>query len=95
MFALAFDFDIGDLEVHYGPQIDACNDVVREFLELRGFDWVQDGLYHLQSDDMGPLFQAIQDLTTVIGWFSPSIRNLRAFKVEQWSDFTRFMKNSQ
>jgi virulence-associated protein VapD len=25
-------------------------------------------------------------------WFSKSVRDIRAFRVEQWSDFTGFMK---
>lgn len=81
MYALAFDFSVRDLEVHYGPKINACNDIVREFLEERGFSYVRDGLYHRLTDDIGVMFQAIGDLT-VIGWFPQSIRNLRVFRIE-------------
>jgi virulence-associated protein VapD len=82
MYALAFDFNVRDLEVHYGPKIDACNDIAREFLEEKGFSYVRDGLYHRLTDDIGVMFQVIGDLT-VIGWFPPSLRSIEVVAVEQ------------
>jgi virulence-associated protein VapD len=29
-----------------------------------------------------------------LAWFSASVRDVRAFRVEQWSDFTGFMKTN-
>jgi len=41
---------------------------------------------------MANLFAAIQDLKT-IPWFPKSVRDLRAFRIENWSDFTEVVKN--
>ena len=38
--------------------------------------------------DMANLFAAIYALKK-IAWFKASVRDIRAFKVENWSDFTR------
>lgn len=40
---------------------------------------------------MANLFLAIQSLK-VTGWFAASVRDLRAFRIEQWSDFTPIVK---
>ena len=97
MYALAFDFDIAALQTHYGaavgPSWNNAYKVVRSTLEARGFTWVQGSVYHLDREDMGILFLAIQDLKN-IPWFPPSVRDIRAYRVEQWSDFTPILKGS-
>lgn len=96
MYALAFDFDKALLQQHYGVHVGpSCTNaykVVKTTLEQHGFVWVQGSLYHLNSDDMGKLFLAIQDLMQ-IPWFPPSIRDIRGYRVEQSSDFTQIVKN--
>jgi len=41
---------------------------------------------------MAILFMAIQSLRTK-GWFQKSVRDIRAFRIEQWSDFTAVVKS--
>ena len=41
--------------------------------------------------DMDNLFAAIYALKK-ISWFKSSVRDIRAFKVENWSDFTQIVK---
>ena len=41
--------------------------------------------------DMANLFAAIYALKK-IAWFKASVRDIRAFKVENWSDFTQIVK---
>ncbi len=36
-------------------------------------------------------FQAIIALKA-LDWFAPSVRDIRAFRIEQWSDFTAVIK---
>jgi virulence-associated protein VapD len=36
---------------------------------------------------------AIQDLQN-IPWFSPSVRDIRGYRIEQWSDFTPVVKRT-
>jgi virulence-associated protein VapD len=40
---------------------------------------------------MANLFRAIQSLRAR-AWFPQSVRDIRAFRVEQWSDFTAVVK---
>jgi virulence-associated protein VapD len=40
---------------------------------------------------MAVLFRAI-DALKKIDWLKNSVRDIRAFKVEDWSDFTSFVK---
>jgi virulence-associated protein VapD len=42
---------------------------------------------------MSILFRAIQALVQ-LAWFPPSVRDIRAFRVEQWSDFTATVKGT-
>ena len=39
------------------------------------------------------LYKAIVSLSK-IDWFKKSVRDIRGFKVENWSDFTEIVKNS-
>ena len=56
-----------------------------------GFRRVQGSLYVTDSEDMANLFLAIQSLRDR-PWFRKSVRDLRAFRIEQWSDFTAVVK---
>jgi virulence-associated protein VapD len=44
------------------------------------------------TDDMSRLFKAIESLKK-IEWFRKSVRDIRSYKVENWSDFTDLIKN--
>jgi virulence-associated protein VapD len=57
-----------------------------------GFDRVQGSLYTTPSEDLANLFGAIMALKAM-PWLPPSVRDIRAFRVEQWSDFTRLVKS--
>lgn len=41
---------------------------------------------------MAQLFMAIQALKA-LPWAPKSVRDIRAFRIEQWSDFTPIVKN--
>jgi len=43
---------------------------------------------------MANLFLAIQSLSAR-AWFPNSVRDIRAFRVEQWSDFTAVVKGRE
>jgi len=51
-------------------------------------------LYVTDDEDMANLFLAIQSLR-VRAWFPKSVRDIRAFRVEQWSDFTAVVKGTE
>jgi virulence-associated protein VapD len=52
---------------------------------------VQGSTYLTQNDDLGTVFRAIIALSK-IDWFKKSVRDIRGFKVENWSDFTDIVK---
>ncbi len=48
-------------------------------------------MYVCKDENLADLFEAMAALKA-LPWFPPSVRDIRAFKVEQWSDFTPTMK---
>ena len=94
MYAIAFDLKIDDLKKEYGDPYNRAYDEIRQELESIGFEWTQGSVY-ISSDDKNTLatvYKAINKLSR-IDWFKKSVRDLRAFKVEDWSDFTEIVKS--
>ena len=60
-------------------------------LEAYGFRRVQGSLYVTDDENMANLFKALQALRDNT-WFPKSVRDIRAFRIEQWSDFTGVVK---
>lgn len=88
MYALAFDLEKVALLTHYSATSpNNAYKAVRATLEALNFQWVQGSLYVVNTDDMSVLLQAINDLRA-IPWFPLCVRDLRGFRVEQWSNFT-------
>ena len=54
----------------------------------------QGSVYLTEKTDMANLFRAIDALKR-IPWFQASVRDLRAFRVEDWSNFTDFIKENK
>ena len=92
MFALSFDLVISDLKVHYGEQYNRAYYEIKILLKEYGFEWIQGSVYLTKSDDLGTLYKAIMVLSKM-RWFKKSVRDIRGFKVENWSDFTKIVKN--
>ena len=94
MFALAFDLKIDDLKREYGDPYNRAYDEIRRELEQLGFEWTQGSVYISTSekDTLTNVYKAINKLSK-IDWFKKSVRDIRAFKVEDWSDFTEIVKS--
>jgi virulence-associated protein VapD len=91
MFAIAFDMVVADLKEHYGePYNNAYFDIKKELRKYEFYN-TQGSLYLSKNTDMANLFRAI-DALKKIGWFKQSVRDIRAFRVEDWSNFTEFVK---
>lgn len=91
MYAISFDMSIADLKQHYGePYNNAYFEIGKE---LRKFEFynTQGSLYLTENRDMANLFKAIDGLKR-IKWFKESVRDIRAFRIEDWSNFTDFIK---
>lgn len=95
MYAIAFDLRIEDLKKYYGEPYNKAYDDIRQELETLGFEWTQGSVYMAKSDKntLTVVYKAINQLSK-IEWFKKSVRDIRAFKVEDWSDFTDIVKNS-
>ena len=93
VYAIAFDLKIDDLRKEYGDPYNGAYDEVRQELESIGFEWTQGSVYinKGQENNLTTVYKAINKLSS-IGWFKRSVRDIRAFKVEDWSDFTEIVK---
>ncbi|MBO6305113.1 MAG: virulence protein [Selenomonadaceae bacterium] len=93
MYAIAFDLKIDDLKKEYGNPYNNAYDEIRQELEDIGFMWTQGSVYISKENDNGltTVYKAINKLSK-IDWFKKSVRDIRAFKVEDWSDFTEIVK---
>ncbi len=91
MFAVAFDLTVsGTRRYHPKGVSQAYADIVAE-LTSHGFTRRQGSVYTSDGEDLAKLFSAIQALKA-LPWFPASVRDIRAFRVEQWSDFTDVIK---
>jgi virulence-associated protein VapD len=96
MYTIAFDLKIDDLKKSYvEPYSNAYDEIKRELAEF-GFQWTQGSLYmsNTKENTLVTVFEAINRLKE-IDWFVESLRDIRAFKVEDWSDFTETVKKSK
>jgi virulence-associated protein VapD len=93
MFAIAFDLVVADTEHNHPKGVTQAYTEIGTTLKVFGFSRVQGSLYVTDSEDMANLFRAIQALKN-LAWFAPSVRDIRSFRVEQWSDFTPLIKET-
>ena len=91
MFAIAFDLVVADTAANPPKGVSQAYADIGGTLAGYGFDRVQGSLYLTDKDDLANLFAAIMALKR-LPWFPGSVRDIRAFKVEHWSDFTRLVK---
>jgi virulence-associated protein VapD len=91
MFAIAFDMDIKELRNVYGEPYNNAYYEIKILLRQYDFYNAQGSVYLTDKDDMSNLFSAIYALKR-IAWFRAAVRDIRAFKVENWSDFTQIVK---
>jgi virulence-associated protein VapD len=94
MYAIAFDMEIAKLKENYGEPYNSAYDEIRKTLDILGFDWTQGSLYLARPEvenNLTVVYKAISTLRK-IDWFKKSVRDIRAFKIEDWSDFTQIVK---
>jgi virulence-associated protein VapD len=93
MFAIAFDLVVADTSQHHPKGVSQAYADIGSTLANFGFSRVQGSLYTTPSEDLANLFGAIMALKT-LPWLPSSVRDIRAFRVEQWSDFTKLVKGA-
>ena len=91
MFAIAFDMSIEKLKQNYGEPYNNAYFEINKEMRKWNFHRMQGSVYLTQSNDMGNLFATIDGLRK-IEWFKNSVRDIRGFRVEDWSNFTNLFK---
>lgn len=91
MYAISFGMVNVDLKKNYGEPYNNAYYEISTVLEEFDFYRAQGSVYLSDKNDMVNLTRAVIKLKS-IDWFRNSVRDIRAFKVEDWSNFTDFMK---
>lgn len=91
MFAIAFDMVVADIREHCPKGISAAYTEIARTVAPYGFERVQGSVYLGASGDITKLFDAINALKALT-WFPRCARDVRGFRVENWSDFTASIK---
>lgn len=91
MFAIAFDMLVTKLKEHYGQPYNNAYFEIGKVLQKYEFYNTQGSVYLTKANDMTNLYRALEALKKV-EWFKKSVRDIRAFRVEDWSDFTNIIK---
>ncbi len=84
---------VSELEACYGKTYNRAYYEIKESLKKNDFNWIQGSTYLTVNGNLGNLYKAINDLSK-FEWFRKSVRDIRAYKVEDWSDFTQIVKNA-
>ena len=92
MYAISFDLVVADTEQNHPKGVSQAYSDIGNTLYKYGFERVQGSLYTCCDENMANLFNAIYALKS-LEWFPASVRDIRAFRIEQWSDFTPTVKN--
>lgn len=93
MFAISYDLNYWETQsLHPKGLRQAYRDIDR-ILTRYGFSRVQQSVYVSEGEDIAVLFDAMNALRA-LPWFPEAVKDIKAFRVEQWSDFTPSMKGS-
>ena len=92
MFAIGFDLLVRQTELSHPKSVAQAYADIGALLNRYGFTRVQGSVYISQNDSLVNVTLAMNALRS-LAWFPRCVRDIRAFKVEHWSDFTDFMKS--
>lgn len=87
LYAITFDMDIESLKIHYGdPSNDAYGEI-RKVLMKQGFGWQQGSVYFGgETINAVTCVLAAIELSRTLPWFSPSVRDIRMLRIEEFND---------
>lgn len=91
MFAIAFDLVVADAARFHPRGISAAYTDIGTTLFRFGFERIQGSVYVSEHDDMANLFAALLALKA-LPWVPLVVRDIRGFRIENWSDFTPIVK---
>lgn len=94
MFSIAFDLDYNETVVRHPMGVRQAYREIERTLSRYEFRRVQQSVYLTESDDLANLASAINALKALV-WFPECVKDIRGFRVENWSDFTPMMKSNR
>ncbi|MEI9965697.1 MAG: virulence factor [Caulobacteraceae bacterium] len=92
MYAIAFDLTVAEVEALHPRGYQAAYAEIGAALRRFDFRRIQGSVYLTDNENMYNLTRAMMALRA-LPWFSDCVRDIRAFRVEQWSDFTPMFKD--
>ena len=93
MLAISFDLAYWETQMRHPQGLRQAYKDIETVLGRYGYTRIQQSVYRAEDDDLAKLVQAMNALKA-LPWFAESVKDIRGFRVEQWSDFTPFMKGS-
>ena len=91
MYAIGFDLLVKEVEKNHPKGVRQAYSDIEIILNKFSFNRIQGSLYVTENENMELVTKAMVSLSR-LSWFSASVRDIRAFKVEQWSNFNSFFK---
>ncbi|MDO9473403.1 MAG: virulence factor [Caulobacter sp.] len=91
MLAVAFDLLYWETQSRHPKGLRQAYREIERTLDRYGFSRAQQSVYVTENDDIANLFDAMNALKA-LPWFPDCVRDIRAFRIEMWSDFTPSMK---
>ena len=91
MLAIGFDLVVEQTRETHPKGVSQAYADIGAILNRYGFTRVQGSVYVSQGDSLVNVTLAM-NAPKAMDWFPICVRDIRAFKVEHWSDFTDFMK---
>ena len=92
MFAISFDLLWNETRRTHPKGVAQAYAEIGATLNRYGFSRIQGSVYMSQHDSLVDVTLAMTALKAM-AWFPICVRDIRAFKVEHWSDFTDFIKS--
>lgn len=92
MLAIAFDLTVAEAERLHPRSVSAAYAEIARVMAHFGYEWKQGSVYIGGDNDLATLIQVIDGLRA-LPWFAASVRDIRAFRVELWSDLTPVIKS--
>ncbi len=91
MYAIAFDMSVAALKEQYPGYYTGAYYQIKLVLSEFEFYSVEGSLYLSEKNDLANLYLAIEALKG-IDWFRTAVRDIRAFRLNDRSDFTEVVK---
>ena len=93
MYALAFDLIVAEADKWHPKSSRQAYADIETTLGRFGFKRVQWSVYAADREDLAKLIEAVLALKA-LPWFGASVKNFRAFRMEQGADLTPLVRPS-